>query len=193
MHHLKTTFCCFLGWSRLNVSPFLSDCKLVMQFCIRKCIRECQGETASLLPIQKGKEQAMGKLKFSLCSKKIPGWPVGPSLLPCPRLMRWSVNVMQFWGAWSNTLFLFSKQEGTYLTLSLLKTSLMYVYIWSFLIMRWDMLPISPTILKRTEHYLTNSFNMAILRSWSLLHYIIFTQDISRQCHFTFPKCKLQD
>ena len=55
------------------MSHFLSDCKLVMQFCIRKCIRERQGETASLLPIQKGKEQAMGKLKFSLCSKKIPG------------------------------------------------------------------------------------------------------------------------
>lgn len=42
--------------SRLDVSPFLSDCRLEMQFYIHNsnCTREFQGERASLLPKQTG-------------------------------------------------------------------------------------------------------------------------------------------
>ena len=61
------------GWSRLDLSPFLSDCRLEMQFSIHNCTREFQGETASLLPMQRDKAQATSKFKFSFCSKKILG------------------------------------------------------------------------------------------------------------------------
>ncbi|XP_044179325.1 uncharacterized protein LOC114977351 isoform X2 [Acropora millepora] len=42
------------GWSRLDLSPFLSNCRLEMQFSIHNCTREFQGETASLLAYTKG-------------------------------------------------------------------------------------------------------------------------------------------
>ena len=61
------------GWSRLGLSPFLSDCRLEMQFSIHNCTREFQGETASLLTIQTDKAQGTSKFKFSFCSKKILG------------------------------------------------------------------------------------------------------------------------
>ena len=61
------------GWIRLDLSPFLSDCRLEMQFSIQNCTREFQGETASLLPIQRAKAQATSKFKFSFCSKKVLG------------------------------------------------------------------------------------------------------------------------
>ncbi|XP_015757001.1 PREDICTED: uncharacterized protein LOC107336442 isoform X1 [Acropora digitifera] len=57
------------GWSRLDLSPFLSNCRLEMQFSIYNYTREFQGETASLLPIQRGKAQAMSKFEFYFCSK----------------------------------------------------------------------------------------------------------------------------
>ena len=61
------------GCIRSDLPPFLSDCRLEMQFSTHHCTREFQGETALLLPIQRGKAQATSKFKFSFCSKKVLG------------------------------------------------------------------------------------------------------------------------